>query len=505
MEKYTATQNTEHFAKRYIVSIDQSTQGTKALLFNEKGELCMRTDLPHRQIVNAQGWVSHDGEEIYSNTIQVIKNVLNMAKVSPDEVAGLGVSNQRETGIMWERETGKPSGYAVVWQCARAAEICERKEISDMAAKVREKTGLQLSPYFTAAKICWLLENVEGAKEKAKNRNICHGTMDSYLIYRLTKGQVYATDYSNASRTQLFNIFTLSWDKEICDSFGIDATNLPEVKDSNACFGYTDCEGLFAEPIPIHGVMGDSHAALFGQNCRSEGKTKVTYGTGSSIMMNIGAKPILSSNGLVTSLAWSISGKPEYVLEGNLNYTGAVITWLKDSVHLIESASETETLAKEAVSEDSLYLVPAFSGLGAPYWDSSAKAAIVGMDRTTGKAELARAALESIAYQITDIVRAMERDSEKKIEILRVDGGPTRNQYLMQFQSDITGSEVSISKIEELSGTGAAFMAGMALGVWQEEIFDTISWNKVLPQMREEVRERKYDGYKKAVGMVRTK
>ena len=334
--------------KKYIVSIDQSTQGTKALLFNEKGELCMRTDLPHKQIVNSQGWVSHDGEEIYRNTIAVIKNVLNMAKVSPDEVAGLGISNQRETGIMWERETGKPSDYAVVWQCARAAQICERKEISGMAGKVKEKTGLQLSPYFTAAKICWLLENVEGAKEKAKEHNICHGTMDSYLIYRLTKGEVYATDYSNASRTQLFNIFTLKWDEEICGSFGIDPANLPEVKDSNACFGYTDCEGFFAKPIPIHGVMGDSHAALFGQNCRSEGKTKVTYGTGSSIMMNIGEKPILSGNGLVTSLAWGISGKPEYVLEGNLNYTGAVITWLKDSVHLIESASETEALAKEA-------------------------------------------------------------------------------------------------------------------------------------------------------------
>ena len=490
--------------KKYIVSIDQSTQGTKALLFNDRGELCMRTDLPHRQIVNEQGWVSHDGEEIYQNTVQVIRNVLDMAKVSPSEVAGLGISSQRETGIMWDKESGKPSDYAVVWQCARAAQICERKEISDMAGKIREKTGLRLSPYFTAAKICWLLENVEGAREKAKLHKICHGTMDSYLVYRLTKKEVYATDYSNASRTQMFNIFTLEWDKEICNCFGIDVENLPEVRDSNACFGYTDCEGLFAEPIPIHGVMGDSHAALFGQNCRSEGMTKVTYGTGSSIMMNIGSKPILSSNGLVTSLAWGISGKREYVLEGNLNYTGAVITWLKDSVHLIESASETESLANEANKDDSLYLIPAFTGLGAPYWDSNARAAIVGMDRTTGKAELARAGLESIAYQITDIVRAMERDSGKKIEILRVDGGPTKNKYLMQFQSDIAGSEVSISKIEELSGTGAAFMAGMELGVWQEEIFDTISWNKVLPKMGSEEREKKYDGYKNAVSTVRT-
>lgn len=491
--------------KEYIISIDQSTQGTKALLFNKEGELCIRTDLPHRQIVNEQGWVSHDGEEIYQNTIQVIKNVLELAKVSPDDVSGIGISNQRETAIMWDRETGKPVDHAIVWQCARAAKICERKEIEDMTEQVRLKTGLKLSPYFTAAKICWLLENAEGVAERAREHKICHGTMDSYLVYRLTKGEVYATDYSNASRTQLFNIFSLSWDQEICDAFGIDVKNLPEVRDSNACFGYTDCEGVFSEPIPIHAVMGDSHAALFGQNCRSDGMTKVTYGTGSSIMMNIGYTPILSSNGLVTSLAWGINGRPEYVLEGNLNYTGAVISWLKDNVKLIESASETEVLANEANKEDGLYLIPAFTGLGAPYWDSNARAAIVGMDRTTGKAELVRAALESIAYQIADIVKAMERDSQKKIGVLRVDGGPTRNKYLMQFQSDIARSEVAISRIEELSGTGAAFMAGMALGVWGEEIFDTIKWDQVSPAMDKEASARKYNGYKDAVGLIRTK
>lgn len=489
---------------KYLISIDQSTQGTKALLFSEKGELCVRTDLAHRQIVNEQGWVSHDGEEIYRNTIQVIRNVLEMGKVSPEDVAGIGISNQRETAIMWDRETGKPIDHAIVWQCARAAGICEREEIKGMTEQVRLRTGLKLSPYFTAAKICWLLENAEGAAELAKQHRVCHGTMDSYLVYRMTKGEVYATDYSNASRTQLFNIFELKWDEEICKAFGIDASDLPEVKDSNACFGYTDCEGLFERPVPIHAVMGDSHAALFGQNCRSDGKTKVTYGTGSSIMMNIGHEPILSSNGLVTSLAWGFNGRPEYVLEGNLNYTGAVISWLKDDVKLIESASETEVLAGEANKEDGLYLVPAFTGLGAPYWDSNARAAIIGMDRTTGKAELTRAALDSIAYQITDIVRAMEKDSQKKIEILRVDGGPTKNRYLMQFQSDIAGSEVAISKIEELSGTGAAFMAGMAIGLWGEEIFDTISWNQVTPKMEEPVREKKFEGYKNAVRLIRT-
>lgn len=490
--------------KKYMISIDQSTQGTKALLFSEKGELCVRTDLAHRQIVNEQGWVSHDGEEIYQNTMQVIRNALKLAKVRPEDVAGIGISNQRETAIMWDRETGRPLDHAVVWQCARAARICEREGIQQMAEQVRLRTGLKLSPYFTAAKICWLLENVEGAAAKAKQHKVCHGTMDAYLVYRMTKGAVYATDYSNASRTQLFNIFELKWDEEICKAFGIDTADLPEIRDSNACFGYTDCEGLFEKPVPIHAVMGDSHAALFGQNCRSDGKTKVTYGTGSSIMMNIGTTPILSRNGLVTSLAWGLSGRPEYVLEGNLNYTGAVISWLKDDVKLIGNAAETDALANEANQDDGLYLVPAFTGLGAPYWDSSARAAIIGMDRTTGKAELTRAALESIAYQITDIVRAMEKDSQKRIEVLRVDGGPTKNRYLMQFQSDIAGSEVALSTIEELSGTGAAFMAGMALGLWGEEIFDTISWNPVTPRMEEPVRERKFAGYKNAVGLIRT-
>lgn len=483
---------------RYIIGVDQSTQGTKALLFDEKGRMCMRADLPHRQIVNGQGWVSHDGEEIYQNTLQVIRNVLNMAQVSPDDVAGIGISSQRETAIMWDRKTGSPADYAVVWQCARAAGICEREKVRDMAGRIRQKTGLRLSPYFTAAKICWLLEHVEGAKEKA------YGTIDSYLVYRLTKGDVYATDYSNASRTQLFNIFTLEWDQEICGCFGIDADTLPEVRDSNACFGHTDCEGLFAVPVPIHAVMGDSHAALFGQNCRSDGMTKVTYGTGSSIMMNIGQKPILSGNGLVTSLAWGIDGKTEYVLEGNLNYTGAIVSWLRDNVGMIQDAAETEALADMANKSDHLYLIPAFTGLGAPYWDSAARAAFVGMDRTTGKAELVRAALESIAYQITDIVRAMERDSQKDIRLLRVDGGATKNQYLMQFQSDIAGCEVSVSETEELSGTGAAFMAGMKLGLWDEEIFDTIKWNRVLPRMAEDTRRQKYDGYQKAVAMIKT-
>ena len=329
--------------------------------------------------------------------------------------------------------------------------------------------------------------------------------MDSYLVFRLTGGRSYLTDYSNASRTQLFNIFSLNWDKEICSWFGIDPKNLPRVVDSNSCFGYTDCEGFFDTPIPIHSVLGDSHAALFGQNCRSVGMTKATYGTGSSIMMNIGQTPVLSSHGVVTSLAWGIDGKAEYVLEGNLNYTGAVITWLKDSIELISDPGESEKLAEEACKDDGLYLVPAFTGLGAPYWDSHARASIVGMDRTTGRAELARAALECIAYQIADIIFAMEEDSRLHIEALRVDGGPTRNKYLMQFQSDILQAGVRVPQTEELSGVGAAYMAGMALGVWGEEVFERMSSRTYQPELSSTDRDTKHAGWRRAVASVLTR
>lgn len=488
---------------RYIIGIDQSTQGTKALLFDETGRLCMRADLAHKQIVNERGWVSHDGEEIYRNTIRVIGEVLRRANADPDAVAGIGISNQRETAILWERETGLPVDYAVVWQCARAEEICGRRGILDKADQIRERTGMPLSPYFTAAKICWLLENAAGIDGRQRRHALLRGTMDSYLVYRMTKGEVYATDYSNASRTQLLNIITGDWDKEICACFGIETEDMPQVRDSNACFGYTDCEGLFRKPVPICAVMGDSQAALFGQNARSAGMAKVTYGTGSSIMMNAGNEPIVSRNGLVTSLAWGVDGKREYVLEGNLNYTGAVITWLADDVGLIASAAETQELAVRANKEDKLYLIPAFTGLGAPYWDSGARAAILGMDRTTGKAELVRAALESMAYQITDVIRAMERDSGRKIEVINADGGATKNEYLMQFQSDIARCCVAISEVEELSGTGVAFMAGMKLGLWGEEIFDRIKRRSITPVMPERKSEEKYEGYQKAVSAVR--
>lgn len=492
-------------AEKYIISVDQSTQGTKALLFDESGSLLKRTDKAHRQIINEKGWVSHDSAEIYRNTVEVVKCLVEESGIDKEKVVGIGISNQRETSLAWDKVTGEPLGHAIVWQCARAVDICERVEQKGEAENIRRKTGINLSPYFPASKIAWILENVEGAKEKAEKKEICHGTVDSWLIFKLIGGKSYKTDYSNASRTQLFNIFDLKWDEEICGLFGIDPENLAEVVDSDSDFGETDVEGLFPKPIPIHGVLGDSHGSLFGQGCLKSGMIKSTYGTGSSIMMNIGEKPVLSTHGVVTSLAWSMGGKVSYVLEGNLNYTGATITWLKDDLKLIESPAETEKLAREAAANDSLYLVPAFSGLGAPYWDSRAAAAIVGMTRTTGKAEVVRAGVECIAYQITDIIKAMSEDAGVTVGELRVDGGPTKNAYLMQFQSDIAEAAVQVPDSEELSGIGSAYAAGLALGVWDKKIFDKLKRVKYEPKMEKELRDTKYQGWLGAVQRVLTK
>ncbi len=489
-------------SEKYLISIDQSTQGTKALLFDSQGNLIKRTDKAHRQIINEKGWVSHDPEEIYQNTLEVVRRLVEESGIEKDSIIGLGISNQRETSLAWDKNTGKPIGQAIVWQCARAVDICERVEAMGQGERIREKTGMNLSPYFPAAKVAWILENEEGAREKAAEGTICHGTVDSWLIYKLTGGKSYKTDYSNASRTQLFNIFELKWDEEICHMFGIDVKNMAQVCDSDSNFGETDFEGFLPKPIPIHGVLGDSHGALFGQGCLKPGMIKSTYGTGSSIMMNIGEQPVLSTHGVVTSLAWSMKGKVNYVLEGNLNYTGAVITWLKDDLELISSPGETQELAQKASKEDQTYLVPAFSGLGAPYWDSRAAAVVVGMTRTTKKAELVKAGLECIAYQIADVVKAMSEDAGMKVEELRVDGGPTRNTYLMQFQSDIARAAVQVPDAEELSGIGPAYAAGLALGLWGPEIFQKIQRKKYTPEMPEETAKIKYQGWKNTVEKV---
>ncbi len=485
----------------YILGIDQSTQGTKAVLLDKTGKILGRQDIGHEQIINKLGWVEHDPIQIYKNVISAVKALLNITLVKKSEIIGVGITNQRETAVVWDRQSGIPVCNAIVWQCARGAAICKRLEASKEL--IHNRTGLNLSPYFTASKIAWVIENVEGARSKSERAELAYGTMDSWLVYKLTQGATFKTDYSNASRTQLFNIHDLKWDRDICELFGINTACLAEVYDSNACYGYTDFDGLLEEPIPIHAVLGDSHGALFGQNCMESGMVKATYGTGSSIMMNIGAKPYISNKGIVTSLAWGMDGRVEYVLEGNINYTGAVISWLKDKVELIDSSDETEYYASIANPADHTYLVPAFSGLGAPYWNSDASAILYGMTRNTGKAEIVRAALESIAYQITDIIEAMRQDTGIEITELRVDGGPTKNRYLMQFQSDLLSIPLRVPKTDELSVVGAAYTAGIAFGVYdKDKVFSEIEAVQFHPDMEQEIRAEKLKGWKEAVNMI---
>ena len=487
---------------RYILAVDQSTQGTKGLLFDENGILVCRADRPHRQIVNDRGWVEHDPVEILQNTVGVCADVLDKSGVSSCRIAAFAISNQRETSMMWDKATGRPVYNAIVWQCARAAEICERAEIASQAEAVRRKTGINLSPYFPAAKLNWLMENVPEAGQLAQEGRLCCGTMDSWLVWNLTGN--HFTDYSNASRTQLFNIVDLKWDEELCGLFSVPVDSLPEVHMSDNNYGETDLNGILDHKVPIHGVLGDSHGALFGQDCRVSGKVKATYGTGSSVMMHIGGSPKFSDNGLVTSLAWGVGGKVEYVFEGNLNYTGAVMTWLKKDVGLISTDMEATELAYAANPNDRAYFVPAFTGLGAPYWDSHATGMLTGITRTTGRKEIAKACLECIAYQITDLVRLMAQDSGLPVSALRVDGGPTASKYLMQFQADLTDTQVRVPALQELSGMGAAYAAGIALELYNpDQIYNNIQYRSYLPQMDLSRREALYRGWQEAISRVR--
>ncbi len=489
--------------KQYVLSIDQSTQGTKALLFDRNGTLLCRADKPHRQLIDEHGWVEHDVEEIWQNTLAVVRMVTEKAGIDKGEIAVLGISNQRETSVCWDKKTGKPVYNAIVWQCGRAAALCEELEKQGCARLVQDKTGIRLSPYFPAAKLAWIFRHVPGVTERARRGEIAVGTIDSFLVYRLTKGQRHQTDYSNASRTQLFNLRTLQWDDELLALFGIEPSCMAAVTDSDGDFGETDFDGWLDEPIPIRGVLGDSHGALFGQGCLRPGMLKATYGTGSSIMMNVGEAPVFSDEGVVSSIAWKIGGKVNYVLEGNINYTGAVITWLKDDLRLIANPGETEALARAANPADSAYLVPAFSGLGAPYWDNDARAILCGMSRTTGKNEVVRAALDCIAYQISDVVRIMGTSAKLNIGELRVDGGPTRNAYLMQFQSDLLGIPVRVPNAEELSGIGAAYAAGLSEGIYDLTVLDQLKRRSYEPQMADDLREKKMAGWQTAVRRAR--
>lgn len=493
---------------KLILSIDQSTSATKAILFDADGRLLQRCNRDHRQFYPNPGWVEHDPEEIMSNVYGVIRDVLAASGVDESRIAALAVTNQRETSLVWNRHTGKPIYNALVWQCQRAHAICRTLEEAGHAPMVRERTGLVLSPYFSAAKIKWVLDNVPGARESAERGDLMCGTIDTWLIWNLTGRTVFATDPSNASRTQLLNLKTQEWDPELLRIFTIPASMMPQVRHSDALFGSTVPGLPFRSAVPISGVMGDSHAALFGQACFSKGMAKTTYGTGSSIMMNIGTEPLPSQKGLVTSIAWGRRGAVEYVLEGNINCTGATVKWLVDDLELISSSKESGVLAASIPDNGGVYIVPAFVGLGAPYWDSEARASITGLTRGSKKAHVVRAAEESIAYQIRDVIDLMVEESGAELRELRVDGGATRDRFLMQFQTDMLGRDVACASIEELSAFGACLMAGSAVGLWQtDEDLAALrhAGDHYSPSMDPSLRAALYDGWKAAVARTLTR
>lgn len=485
---------------QYVLGIDQSTQGTKAILFSEEGRLVCRADRPHRQIITKDGWVEHDTEEIHANVIAAVKEVMERSAVPADSLACIGITNQRETSCAFD-EQGHAVGNAIVWQDARTTDLCRRLEEKGIGDLLYQRTGIPLSPYFPSSRFAWLMENNEEVQRGVREGRIHFGTMDAWLVCRLTHGSTIATDVSNASRTQLFDLERLTWNEGICDLFGIPASSLPVILDSDACYGMTDFDGVLDHPVPVHAVLGDSHAALYGHGCIQPGMGKATYGTGSSVMLNTGSTRVESSHGLVTSAAWSRGGKTAYVLEGNINYSGAVITWLKDDLGLIHDPQEAEQCACNANKEDETFLVPAFSGLGAPHWAPEARAAFVGMSRTTGRNELVKAGLESIAFQVNDVLSVMKQESPQQLRELHADGGASRNPWLMQRESDLSGLPVVVSGIGEVSALGAAMMAyeaysGKSMQVPAEKD------NVLYPAMPEEERQRRLAGWDEAVRMV---
>lgn len=494
---------------KYILSIDQSTSATKAMVFDSKAKLIDRVSIPHKQFYPQPGFVEHDPAEIYKNTVAGIKGVLHKSNTDPSELAGLSITNQRETALIWDCRSGMPVSNAAVWQCQRGAEICDNLKKNGYDESIRIKTGLIIDSYFSASKLQWIISNHPGAKEKAQAGDLLLGTIDTWLLWNLTRGKVHATDYSNACRTMLFNIRTLQWDEELLNLFGLYPSMMPEVKFSDEIFGLvSDPQLEELKGLPIAGLIGDSHGALFGQHCFAPGMTKSTYGTGSSIMMNIGKEPKAAPSGLVTSIGFGRERSIDYVFEGNIHCTGDTINWLVNDLNLIDSPEDAEPIARSLPGNGGVYLVPAFVGLGAPYWDHEARACICGMGRDTTRAHIVRAALESIAYQIKDLIDLMIEKSGVELMELRVDGGPTRNEFLMQFQTDILQKSVVRSAIEEISALGSAYMAGLAVGMWKNtnEIEELRMVDKTFHNGMNPVEiERIYNGWKIAVNRTRFK
>lgn len=494
-------------ARSLILAIDQSTQGTKALLFDAKGNFVEKASRPHEQYVNEAGWVEHDAEEIMTNVLACSRDVCKKAGVAAGEVRAVGISNQRETCLAWDREKREPLARAVVWQCGRAKGICDQMSARPgVAERVMELSGMALSPYFSAAKLAWLLRNVDDVRTAAEAGTLALGTIDSWLVFKLSEEHAFATEPSNACRTQLLDIRTGAWSSELCEAFGVPISALAEVKPSDSVFGHTTMGGLFAEPVPICGVLGDSQAALAAQNCLRPGDTKATYGTGSSVMMQTGSELKQSQSGLVSSIAWDFGGERSYVLEGNLNYTGATITWLKDQMGLIESPAEVEGIIAQANPADRAYFVPAFTGLGAPWWDTEATGLLTGVTRTTGRAEMVKACAESIPYQIADVLDALRADTGLDVRELRADGGVTANGYLMQFQADMAGADVVVSSLNELSAAGAGFVAGRAAGLFDHNvIYEKVERRAYNPSMGADAVAAKRAGWHLALRQAMTR
>ncbi len=488
--------------EKYILSFDAGTTSSRAIIFNKKGQIINVAQKEFQQIYPKAGWVEHDPMEIWASQSGVAREVLEKSAIRPDQIVGIGITNQRETTIVWDKNTGKPIYNAIVWQCRRTASYCERLKEKGWIDKIRDKTGLVVDAYFSATKIAWILDNVEGAREKAEKGDLLFGTVDTWLVWNLTRGKVHVTDYSNASRTMLFNIKDLKWDDEILDVLNIPKAMMPEVKDSSCIYGYTDEHTYGGARIPIAGIAGDQQAALFGQNCFKPGMVKNTYGTGCFVLMNTGQEMIRSKNGLLTTIAWGIDGKVSYALEGSVFIAGAAIQWLRDELRLVYDSPQSEYYANKIEDTDGVVVVPAFTGLGAPYWDMYARGGIFGLTRGTKREHLVRATLESLAYQSKDVIEAMQEDAKIPLAHLRVDGGASANNFLMQFQADMLDTEVHRPRTLETTSLGAAYLAGLAVGYWKDldEISEDFSIDRTFkPQMSQEKRTKNYKYWKKAI------
>ncbi|QNO14630.1 glycerol kinase GlpK [Alkalicella caledoniensis] len=488
--------------KKFILSLDQGTTSSRAIIFDHDGKIVATSQKEFTQIYPKAGWVEHDAMEIWGTQSGVAREVLETAGIKPQEIAAIGITNQRETTVVWDKNTGKPVYNAIVWQCRRTANICDDLKARGLEEYIRDNTGLVVDAYFSGTKVKWILDNVEGAREKAENGDLIFGNIDTWLIWNLTRGKVHVTDYSNASRTMLYNIKELKWDEKILAELGIPASMLPEVKPSSEVYGHTDVETFGGAEIPIAGAAGDQQAALFGQACFSPGMAKNTYGTGCFMLMNTGEKFVPSNNGLLTTLAWGVDGKVEYALEGSIFVAGASVQWLRDELKIIRDAQDSEYLATKVKDSNGVYVVPAFVGLGAPYWDMYARGTIVGLTRGAKAEHLVRATLESIAYQTRDVLEAMQEDSGITLQALKVDGGAVANNFLMQFQSDILGVQVDRPEVTETTALGAAYLAGLAVGFWKSR--DEISNKWIVDRsfnasMEEEGKEKLYSGWKRAV------